>query len=294
MGRKARPIYALVAADARSPRDGRFIEDVGRYRPLDEPATVRLEADRIIYWLNEGAQPSDTVRSILRKEGVLLKRHLMKKGQSEAEIEAALQQHRAHQEQKAGETLTPAARRKKALESERARVAEEEKEQRRLKAEAEKKAAEEAEAARLQQEKERREEQAAAEAEAKASQAAANAEASAAEAPAEEAAAEATPDVSAPAYHTPDPEAEVDAEATNKPDEARSVANPLTKAPSVEDALHGKADAEAGTDVSEGENPTLGDQVAEAVDSGKLEGGDATEASTDAEATGDDETKSKA
>ncbi|HAY37835.1 MAG TPA: 30S ribosomal protein S16, partial [Bacteroidetes bacterium] len=72
MGRKKRPIYAIVSADARSPRDGRYIEDLGRYAPLDEPATMSLKNDRILHWLEAGAQPSDTVRSLLSKEGIML------------------------------------------------------------------------------------------------------------------------------------------------------------------------------------------------------------------------------
>ena len=66
MGRKKRPIYGLVAADSRSPRDGRFIEDLGRYNPLAEPATVELKRERVLYWLDQGAQPSDRVKSLLK------------------------------------------------------------------------------------------------------------------------------------------------------------------------------------------------------------------------------------
>ncbi|MGA1494772.1 MAG: 30S ribosomal protein S16, partial [Rhodothermales bacterium] len=80
MGRKKRPVFAIVAADSRFPRDGRYIEDLGRYNPLDEPATLTLNPERCIYWLENGAQPSDTVRSLLSREGVMLALHMRRKG----------------------------------------------------------------------------------------------------------------------------------------------------------------------------------------------------------------------
>ncbi|MDP4219583.1 MAG: 30S ribosomal protein S16 [Bacteroidota bacterium] len=78
-GRKKLPIYKIVAADSRNRRDGRFIEALGQYRPQNETGKVQLNEDRIMYWLNVGAQPTDTMRSILSKEGILLKWHLEKK-----------------------------------------------------------------------------------------------------------------------------------------------------------------------------------------------------------------------
>jgi small subunit ribosomal protein S16 len=71
MGAKKRPSYRIVAADSRSPRDGRFIEIVGTYDPLTNPATISLKADRIQHWLSVGAQPTETVRDIIKREGVL-------------------------------------------------------------------------------------------------------------------------------------------------------------------------------------------------------------------------------
>ncbi len=71
MGAKKRPSYRIVAADSRSPRDGRFIEAVGFYDPLTEPATVKLNEERVKHWLSVGAQPSDTVRNLLRREGLV-------------------------------------------------------------------------------------------------------------------------------------------------------------------------------------------------------------------------------
>jgi small subunit ribosomal protein S16 len=76
-GRKGRPIFSIVAADSRSPRDGRFIEKIGQYNPNTNPATVDLDFDSALAWLQKGAQPSDTCRAILSYKGVLLKKHLL-------------------------------------------------------------------------------------------------------------------------------------------------------------------------------------------------------------------------
>jgi small subunit ribosomal protein S16 len=75
-GRKKKAIYDIVVADARAPRDGRFIEKLGSYNPGSNPAFIVLEADKAVDWLLKGAQPTDTARSILQHEGVLLKKHL--------------------------------------------------------------------------------------------------------------------------------------------------------------------------------------------------------------------------
>ena len=69
-GAKKRPFYRIVVADSESPRDGRFLENVGTYNPLQEPAEVTLKTDRVHYWLQQGATPTDTVRSLLKKEGL--------------------------------------------------------------------------------------------------------------------------------------------------------------------------------------------------------------------------------
>ena len=78
-GRKKLPIYKIVAANSRARRDGRFIESLGQYRPTEETGKVVLNEARIMYWLKTGAQPTDTVRSLLSHEGILLKWHLEKK-----------------------------------------------------------------------------------------------------------------------------------------------------------------------------------------------------------------------
>ena len=70
MGAKKRPFYRIVIADSRAPRDGKFIETVGTYDPRKNPSEVTLKTDRIRYWLNNGAQPTDTVRDILKKNDI--------------------------------------------------------------------------------------------------------------------------------------------------------------------------------------------------------------------------------
>src|SRR5438552_8339925 len=86
MGRKKMPIYKIVAADSRAPRDGRFIESVGIYNPNDNPISIDLKEDRVVYWLNNGAQPTFTVKNLLSRKGVMLKQHLIKKGADEQKI----------------------------------------------------------------------------------------------------------------------------------------------------------------------------------------------------------------
>ena len=70
MGAKKAPFYRIVVSDSRSPRDGRFIEEIGTYNPLTDQGTINIKADRAQYWLSNGAQPSDTVRALLKKSGV--------------------------------------------------------------------------------------------------------------------------------------------------------------------------------------------------------------------------------
>ena len=75
MGAKKNPFYRIVVADSRFPRDGRFIEEIGFYDPVKSPATVKVDRDLAIKWLNQGATPTDTVRDILSKEGILKELH---------------------------------------------------------------------------------------------------------------------------------------------------------------------------------------------------------------------------
>ena len=71
LGAKKRPYYRLVVADARSPRDGRFIEELGTYDPITKPATLRIDEEKVRAWMSRGAQPSDTARSLLEQQGIL-------------------------------------------------------------------------------------------------------------------------------------------------------------------------------------------------------------------------------
>ena len=75
VGRKKAPVYRIVVADSQSPRDGKFIEIIGQYAPRQAEGGLNVQTDRANYWLDVGAQPSDTVRSLLRKAGVLKARH---------------------------------------------------------------------------------------------------------------------------------------------------------------------------------------------------------------------------
>lgn len=80
MGAKKAPFYRVVVADSRSPRDGRFVEEIGTYNPLTEPAQIQIKEDRAIYWLQTGAQPSDTARYLLSQVGIMKKIHELRQG----------------------------------------------------------------------------------------------------------------------------------------------------------------------------------------------------------------------
>ncbi|CAN5651882.1 30S ribosomal protein S16 [soil metagenome] len=96
MGKKAYPIYKIVAADARSPRDGKFIEAVGNYNPNHDPALVTFKEERVQYWLDNGAQPTATVKSLLSNEGMMLKIHLKRKKTDEAKTTEELNKFAAY------------------------------------------------------------------------------------------------------------------------------------------------------------------------------------------------------
>lgn len=87
-GRKKSPFYSIVAADSRAPRDGKFLEKIGTYNPMTNPATINVDVDAALKWMENGAQPTDTVRALLSYKGVMYKKHLMrgvKKGAFSAE-----------------------------------------------------------------------------------------------------------------------------------------------------------------------------------------------------------------
>ncbi len=71
MGAKKAPFYRVIVADSRSPRDGRFIEEIGYYNPLTEPADIKIDAEKAKKWIANGAQPTDTVKSLLKKSGIV-------------------------------------------------------------------------------------------------------------------------------------------------------------------------------------------------------------------------------
>lgn len=107
-GRKGYAYYHIVIADSRAPRDGKFIERIGSYNPNTDPATVNLKFDRALYWMQVGAQPTDTTRNILSAEGVLMKKHLLegvKKGAfDEAEAEKRFAAWQTSKESKVNKT----------------------------------------------------------------------------------------------------------------------------------------------------------------------------------------------
>ena len=149
-GRKSYAFYSIVIADVRAPRDGKFIEKIGTYNPNTNPATVDLKFDRALDWVMKGAQPTDTVRNILSREGVYMKKHLMggvtKGAFGEAEAEAKVEAWKNNKQSglaalKAKDEEAKKAEAKARLEAEKKVNAE------KAKALAEKKAAEEAEKA---------------------------------------------------------------------------------------------------------------------------------------------------
>lgn len=156
-GRKSYAFYQIVVADSRAPRDGKFIERIGSYNPNTNPATITLNFERALYWVNVGAQPTDTVRSILSNEGVLLMKHLqggVKKGAfDEAEAQKRFDAWKAKKQQAVDNLKTTMASKKELaakerLEAEKAKNAAKAEEVAKKKAEiAAAKAAEEAAAA---------------------------------------------------------------------------------------------------------------------------------------------------
>jgi small subunit ribosomal protein S16 len=91
MGKKKQPIYRIIAADARSPRDGRFLEEVGFYDPNKEPMIIQLKETKVIKWIKNGAQPTETVKSLLKRYGLSYKLNLIKRGFDESMINEEMQ-----------------------------------------------------------------------------------------------------------------------------------------------------------------------------------------------------------
>ena len=118
-GKKGYAFYHIVAADSRAPRDGKYIERLGSYNPNTHPATVELNFDKALTWLNNGAQPTETCRNILSHEGVLLKKHLLggvKKGAfSETEAENRFEKWKTEKQSKTEAIKNEATKKKNEL-----------------------------------------------------------------------------------------------------------------------------------------------------------------------------------
>lgn len=117
-GRKKRPIHHIVVADNRKPRDGRIIEDLGRFDNVTPNNQLTLDRERALHWLKQGAQPTDTVRSIFKNQGIMYEMHLIRWGKSEEEIEEALTEWRERREEKEEEVPTRKERQQALLEAE--------------------------------------------------------------------------------------------------------------------------------------------------------------------------------
>lgn len=109
MGMKGAPSYRVVVADSRAPRDGRFIENIGWYNPLTEPSTIQINAERAKHWLQVGAQPTESVRSLFKRSGVAIERGTPK-SETPAETAAPSASASATAEKPAKTTRTPRAK----------------------------------------------------------------------------------------------------------------------------------------------------------------------------------------
>ena len=114
IGKKKQPLYKIVATDSRASREGKIIESVGTYDPRSNPAIVNVNEPRLFTWLKNGAQPSDTLRSLLRRKGVWLKWSLVKKGADEPTVARELEKWQLLQEAKLMRESEKKARRKAA------------------------------------------------------------------------------------------------------------------------------------------------------------------------------------
>lgn len=108
------PVYQIVVADARSPRDGKFLEVVGHYQPTLKPHSITLKKDRVEYWMQCGAQPTTTVNSLIRATGLFYELRLKKLGRSESDIAAEMERWEAAQTARREKRLAIKARRRRA------------------------------------------------------------------------------------------------------------------------------------------------------------------------------------
>lgn len=113
-GRKKLPVYQIVAADARSPRDGKFLEVIGHYQPTAKPHAITIDKERTAYWLGVGAQPTTTVRSLIRATGLLHELNMKRRGRSDEEIAAEMEQWEAREGERREKRLAVKRRRHQA------------------------------------------------------------------------------------------------------------------------------------------------------------------------------------
>ena len=113
-GRKKLPVYQIVAADARSPRDGKFLEVIGHYQPIAKPHAITIDKERTAYWLGVGAQPTTTVRSLIRATGLLHELNMKRRGRSDEEIAAEMEQWEAREGERREKRLAVKRRRHQA------------------------------------------------------------------------------------------------------------------------------------------------------------------------------------
>lgn len=111
IGKKKMPMYQIVAADSRAARNGKFLEVIGRYEPLQDPLLINVNEERMFHWLKCGALPTDTVRSLLQRSGFWLKWTLKKSGTDELKITAAMEQWQAKQAERRQRDVERRARR---------------------------------------------------------------------------------------------------------------------------------------------------------------------------------------
>jgi small subunit ribosomal protein S16 len=114
VGKKKQPMYKIVAADSRASRTGRFIDSIGMYNPLVNPMIIDVNETRLISWLKRGAQPTETVKSLLQRKGLWLKWTLVKKGADETTVNAEMEKWQTLQTEKATRDAERKARRKAA------------------------------------------------------------------------------------------------------------------------------------------------------------------------------------
>ena len=119
-GKKKQPIYQIIVADSIQSRSGKYLESIGKYNPLSDPMQIDVNEARLFLWLKRGAQPTDTLRSLLKRKGLWLKWRLMKKGADEAAINAELEKWQALQAEKLQRETEKKSRRKAIIKNKKA------------------------------------------------------------------------------------------------------------------------------------------------------------------------------